>query len=545
MFFRNLFFALSLVLLTFSNSYSSVLDTIRPKPNPLSDETEFLDNIDSLTNNWYIQQSLKTIHDKEFAINHNSSDYIPEFSDQVYKDRLAKLPAIVNLVYNDKVKAFIDVYSKKKREKTEILLGLSDYYFPLFEAALDAFNLPHELKYLAVIESALNPLAVSRVGATGLWQFMYGTGKLYNLEINSLVDDRRDPLKATYAAAKYLKDLYGIFNDWSLAIAAYNCGPGNVRKAMARSKGKTDFWQIYSHLPRETRGYLPAFIAATYVMNYYKEHNIYPKKIALPLITDTIVLNHNLHLQQVAEVLSIPIEQLRELNPQYKRDIIPAAAKAYSLRLPYSYSVQFINLQDSILSYKDSIYFNKTSKNCNLIELSKSNPAALTSNTKRIRYLVKKGDNIKKIAQKHEVTIDEIKDWNRLKKSYVYAGQKLTLYVPVEKKTPPESQAKDNKTSTQPEVQKGKTDTNQHGKPDDIKITKNSSPRKDTLIKQTPSIQNKTIRKYVYYKVIKGDTLWEIAKKFPGVSGKDILSWNNIKNANQIIPGQVLKIMKE
>ena len=545
MFFRKMIAALSLVLLICNSSFSSVLDTIKPKACQLTDETEFLDNIDSLTNNWYIQQSLKTIHDKEFAINHSSSDYIPDFTDEVYKDRLAKLPAIVNLVYNDKVKAFIDVYSKKKREKTEILLGLSDYYFPLFEAALDAFDLPHELKYLAVIESALNPLAVSRVGATGLWQFMYGTGKLYNLEINSLVDDRRDPLKATYAAAKYLKDLFGIFNDWSLAIAAYNCGPGNVRKAIARSKGKADFWQIYNHLPRETRGYLPAFIAATYIMNYYKEHNICPKKIALPLITDTVVLNHNLHLQQVAEVLSIPIDQLRELNPQYKRDIIPAAAKSYSLRLPYNYSVQFINLQDSILSYKDSIFFNKNSKNCNLVELSKSNPAALTSNSKKIRYLVKKGDNIKKIALKYEVTIDEIKDWNRLRKSVVYAGQKLILYVPIEENTPAKISGNNNKPKEQPLSQIVKKGTKPNVNQTFVKPDKNTTVKNDTLNNQAISSQNKNTGKYVYYKVVKGDTLWEIARKFPGVTGKDILSWNNIKNANQIIPGQVLKIMKD
>jgi len=545
MVFKKIIAALSFALLLYNSSYSSVLDTIKPKAGGLIDETEFLDNIDSLTNNWYIQQSLKTIHDKEFAISHNSSDYIPEFTDDVYRDRLAKLPAIVNLVYNDKVKAFIDVYSKKKREKTEILLGLADYYFPLFEAALDAYDLPHELKYLAVIESALNPLAVSRVGATGLWQFMYGTGKLYNLEINSLVDDRRDPLKATYAAAKYLKDLFGIFNDWSLAIAAYNCGPGNVRKAIARSKGKTDFWQIYTHLPRETRGYLPAFIAATYIMNYYKEHNICPKKITLPLVTDTIVLNHNLHLQQVAEVLSIPIDQLRELNPQYKRDIIPAAAKSYSLRLPYNYSVQFINLQDSILNYKDSIFFNKNAKNCDLVELSKTNPAALTSNSKRIRYLVNQGDNIKKIALKYEVTVDEIKDWNRLKKSNVYAGQKLILYVHVEEKTPVKITAAEHKPKQDSMSQTVKPGTKLYVKPTVVKSGKNSTVHKDTMTKHPMTTHVNTNSKYVYYKVVKGDTLWEIAKKFPGVSGKDILTWNNIKNANNIIPGQVLKIIKE
>lgn len=522
---------------------AGVQDTIKQQDTVWTGESEFLDNIDSLTNSWYIQQSLNNQQLKEYAVNHNSAEYIPEFSDDIYRERLSKLPAVFNLVYNDKVKSFIDVYAKKRRDKTEIILGLSGYYFPLFESALDALNLPHELKYLAVIESALNPLAVSRVGATGLWQFMYGTGKLYDLEVNSLVDDRRDPLKATYAAAQYLKDLYGIFNDWSLAIAAYNCGPGNVKKAIARSRGKTDFWQIYNYLPRETRGYVPAFIAATYVMNYYQEHNLCPKKIDLPLVTDTIVLNRNLHLKQVAEVLSIPLEQLRDLNPQYKRDIIPAAAKSYTLRLPYNYSVQFINLQDSIINYKDSVFFNKNIKNSNLIELNKSNPAALILNGKKIRYIVKKGDNLKKIADKHHVTIDEIKDWNRLKKSYVYAGQKLTLFVESNEIIKSQSQTVlvKNPMNTNELISK---DTSNIQKKDDRKGVTPTQNKTTATGAKTQQLHNNNAGEYFYYKVVKGDTIWKIAKKFPGVSGDDILKWNKIKNPNYLLAGQVLKIKK-
>ena len=539
--FQRIFLSVALLLLVVNQGFSSVLDTIKQK-DTISEEAEFLDNIDSLTNNWYIQQSLNNIGSKEFAINHSSSDYIPDFPDDVYRDRLAKLPAVINLVYNDKVKSFIEVYSKKRRDKTQIILGLADYYFPLFEAALDALDLPHELKYLAVIESALNPLAVSRVGATGLWQFMYGTGKIYNLEVNSLVDDRRDPLKATFAAAKYLKDLYGIFNDWSLAIAAYNCGPGNVRKAIARSKGKSDFWQIYNHLPRETRGYVPAFIAATYIMNYYKEHNLLPQQIDLPLVTDTVVLNQNLHLKQVAEVLSIPIDQLRELNPQYKRDIIPAAAKAYSIRLPYNYSVQFINLQDSIMHYKDSIFFNKTPKNCNLIELNKSNPAALTANSKKVKYIVRQGDNLKKIASNHNVTIDEIKDWNRLKKSSVYTGQKLTLFVERKEQLPQKESSDTVKKGLQHSKSLVYKDSGNIKKPKTEVADKSKSESKEK--EQDGSIKNSNVTGFIIYKVVKGDSIWKIAGKFPGVSGQDIMKWNNIKNPNQLLAGQLLKIKK-
>ncbi len=492
-----------------------------------SDNSQFLDNIDSLSNTWYVQQAINILGDKKYALSTTSPDYIPDFSPEIYIERLSKLPAIIPLTYNEKVKAFIDVYNKRKRSTTEIMLGLCDYYFPMFEAVLDELDMPHELKYLAVIESALNPLAVSRVGATGLWQFMYATGRIYKLEVNSLVDDRRDPLKATYAAAKYLKDLYNIFGDWSLAIAAYNCGPGNVRKAIARSKDKTDFWGIYNHLPRETRGYVPAFIAATYIMSYYKDHNLSPRKVELPLYTDTIVLNRNLHLKQVADVLSIPLEQLRELNPQYKRDIIPAISKSYVLRLPYNYSVKFINLQDSIFAYKDSIYFASKIKDIDLVELSKSNPAALTANFKKIRYTVRKGDNIFKVAKKFEVGIDEIKEWNRIKKNSVYQGQKLIIY-----------QDKPINDTVVLKNSIDKTDKNEENKKATV-VNKPNSKNKTTP-KQV--VQKKSI--FINYKVLKGDTLWTIAKKFEGVTEKDIIAWNNLKSKHKLLPGQVLKIKR-
>lgn len=502
------------------NAYSQTIPPIDD-----SDNSQFLDNIDNLSNSWYVQQAINILGDKKYVLSNSSPDYIPDFSAEIYIERLSKLPAIIPLTYNDKVKAFIDVYNKRKRGTTEIMLGLCDYYFPMFEAVLDELNMPHELKYLAVIESALNPLAVSRVGATGLWQFMYATGRIYKLEVNSLVDDRRDPLKATYAAAKYLKDLYNIFGDWSLAIAAYNCGPGNVKKAIARSKDKTDFWGIYNHLPRETRGYVPAFIAATYIMSYYKEHNLCPRKVELPLYTDTIVLNRNLHLKQVADVLSIPLEQLRELNPQYKRDIIPAISKSYVLRLPYNYSIKFINLQDSIFAYKDSIYFASKIKDIDLVELSKTNPAALTANFTKVRYTVRKGDNIFKVAKKFDVGIDEIKEWNRIKKNYVYQGQKLIIY-----------QDKPQNDTLVKKTVKNEVNKSEVNKPSNIvnNSKNNISPK--------PLAQKKPI--FIKYKVVKGDTLWTIAQKFKGVTEKDLIAWNNLKSKHKLLPGQVLKIKK-
>ena len=282
----------------------------------------------------------------------NMKDENPTFTPEEYIERLRRMPTIMEMGYNEIVQRFIDRYMGRLRHSVSFMLGAANFYVPIFEEALEAYQVPLELKYLPVIESALNPKAVSRVGATGLWQFMLGTGKQYGLEVNSLVDERRDPVRASYAAARYLRDLYRIFGDWNLVIAAYNCGPGNINKAIHRSGGLKDYCQLYPYLPAETRGYVPAFIAANYAMTYYCEHNICPMSTRLPLQTDTIVVDRDVHLEQISAVLDLDIEMLRSLNPQYRRDIVPGTTKKYAIRLPMADTGRFIDMQDSIYSYR-------------------------------------------------------------------------------------------------------------------------------------------------------------------------------------------------
>ena len=292
----------------------------------------------------------------------NMQDINPVYSKEDYINRLLRLPNVMEMVYNEVVQKFIDRYSGRLRHSISYMLGASNFYIPIFEEALEAYQLPLELKYLPIIESALNPKAVSRVGASGLWQFMIGTGKQYGLQVNSLVDERRDPIKSSYAAARYLSDLYKIFGDWNLVIAAYNCGPENINKAIRRSNGNKDYWEIYPYLPKETRGYVPAFIAANYIMTYYSLHNICPMSTRLPAKTDTVMVNKNVHLEQVAEVIGINIDLLRSLNPMYRRDIIPGATEPYALRLPLTEVGKFIEQQDSVYNYKVDELLNKRSE---------------------------------------------------------------------------------------------------------------------------------------------------------------------------------------
>ena len=276
---------------------------------------------------------------------------IPMFDQQVYIDRLKRMPTAVEMPWNPVVQKFIDRYSGRLRRSVSVMLGAQNFYMPIFEQALEVYDLPLELKYLPVIESALKPNAVSRVGATGLWQFMVATGKRYSLKVNSMIDERRDPVKASYAAAHYLSDLYQIFGDWSLVIAAYNCGPGNIQKAIQRAGGKKDYWEIYPYLPTETRGYVPAFIAANYIMTYYCEHNITPMVATLPEETDTIMLFQNVHFKQVSDVLGIEMDELRALNPQYRRDVVTGYSEPTDLRLPKEYIEKFIDKQNEIFAY--------------------------------------------------------------------------------------------------------------------------------------------------------------------------------------------------
>ena len=361
-------------------------------------------------------------------------DVNPVFEKEVFIERLKRIPSIIEMPYNEVVQKFIDRYSGRLRHSVSYMLGASNFYMPIFEEALETYGLPLELKYLPVIESALNPKAVSRVGATGLWQFMLATGKRYGLEVNSLVDERRDPIKASYAAANYLSDLYKVFGDWNLVIAAYNCGPDQINKAIHRSKGSKDYWQIYPYLPKETRGYVPAFIAANYIMTYYCEHNICPMTTRLPAKTDTVMVSRNVHLEQIAAVCNIDIEQLRTLNPAYRRDIVPGATKMSAVRLPHTEVGKFIDLEDSIYAYNAEVLFSKRAT----VEVNDDVPTyTRKSSTKRSRkkasrsrgrsVTVKSGQTLSEIAKRNGTTVAKLKRLNGIKGSNIRAGKKLRV----------------------------------------------------------------------------------------------------------------------
>ena len=343
-----------------------------------------------------------------------------EVSDAVLRDRLSKLPTVIDMPYNSIVRSYIERYTRRGRDQVAALLGLSLYYMPIFEQALEAEGLPLELKYLPVIESALDPNATSKHGAAGLWQFMVGTGKGLGLEVNSMVDERRDPYKSSEKAAKYLKDLYNSYGDWSLAIAAYNCGPGNVNKAIARAGGNgRTFWDIYDYLPRETRGYVPAFIGASYAYAYHSQHAIAPTPSPLPLATDTIRVARLLHLGQVASTIDVPIETLRQLNPQYKQDIIPATTKPYTLILPQR-SVSAYIAREAEIHAKDSMYLKEYLNPANLDKKRQERTGTV--------YTVKKGDTLGGIARRYRVTTAQLMRWNKLKSAHkLRIGQKLRI----------------------------------------------------------------------------------------------------------------------
>ena len=292
--------------------------------------------------------------------------------------------------YNDVVHKFIDIYTGRLRRSVSAMLGSSNFYMPIFEEALDAYGLPLELKYLPIIESGLNPKATSRVGAAGLWQFMITTGKRYGLETTSLIDERRDPIKASYAAAHYLKDLYNIYQDWTLVIAAYNCGPGTVNKAIHRANGEKDYWKIYNYLPNETRGYVPSFIAANYVMNFYCEHNICPMEAKLPAETDTVIISKQLHFQQIADMCNVSMDEIKALNPQYRTNVIPGNQKPCILRLSHNAINSFIDAGDSIYAYKADELFTKR----NIVEVSNDISSWQNSQPKRGRYVRRHGRRV-------------------------------------------------------------------------------------------------------------------------------------------------------
>ena len=346
------------------------------------------------------------------------------FSDSVYMHRLYNLPTEMELSFNPVVRSYIEMYAKRRRDLVSYMLSIGDYYYPMFEEALDRYGLPLELKYLPVIESALNPVAVSRMGATGLWQFMLRTGQQYHLEVNSLVDERRDPYKSTEAAASYLSDLYKIYGDWNLVIAAYNCGPGNVNKAIARSGGVKDYWAIYYNLPKETRGYVPAFIAANYIMNYNDDHYICPKESSGEFMSlDTIHVTNEIHFNQISEVLEIPIEEIRRYNPQFKRDIIPGNHKPYILVLPANHMYAYISKSDEIKNHnKDRYLTNRMQTLTNMKDGTVTN-----GNVVNTYYRIKKGDTLGGIARKNRTTVRRLQSMNGIRSTKLSIGQRLIV----------------------------------------------------------------------------------------------------------------------
>ncbi len=375
---------------------------------------EFDADLDEIVHNWYLTNAQLGDCRKDTGLVLGNKE--------IYIERLQKLPYVMEMPYNDIVKKFIEMYLQKS-DKVEYMLGLGQtYYFPMFEEALERYGVPLELKYLPVIESALNARATSRAGAAGLWQFMVPTGRLYGLEVNSLVDERRDPLKASDAAARYLRDLYNIYQDWHLVIAAYNCGPGNVAKATRYAGGgKKDYWQIYPYLPSETRSYVPIFIAANYVMNYYREHNMCPMQPTVTVATDTIMVDKRINLQQVSELLNISLDELRFLNPQYRQDIVPGNIKPYPLVLPFNQLSAYIDNRDTIPLHRAAELVANRAE----VQPAQYNPS---SDGRVTYYKVRSGDTLGGIAARYHCTVNQIKRWNGLRGSMIRIGQRLKIY---------------------------------------------------------------------------------------------------------------------
>ena len=452
---------------------------------------------DSLLSIWYMQQKVSETIQEEYDM--DSLKFESNVPDSVYIERLKAMNSFIDLPYNDVVRNYIILYSEKMDTKMGQILGLCSYYMPVIEEIFDEHGIPLELKAMAVIESSLNPAAVSRAGAKGMWQFMYSTAKIYGLRIDSFVDERLDPVKAAHAAAEYLKDSYNIFGDWNLAIASYNCGAGNVNRAIRRSGGKRAFWDIYPYLPRETRGYVPAFVGALYTMTYYKEHGIVPQAVEMPVHVDTFKVNRMLHFKQVSELAGVPMEDLKNLNPQYKHEIIPGNEREYILRIPYTYTNAFIDHEDSLYTYKASDYFHPV-----VIKKIKDG-----GDGERIVHRVRSGEVLGKIAIRYRVTVSQIKRWNNLRSDNIRVGQRLVIYRGG--KAPASASASSS----------GKT------------VSQPNPPHKSTV----PANAD-----YTVYTVKSGDSLYLIAKNYPGVSAQNIMDFNGI--SSKIKPGMKIRIPK-
>lgn len=483
---------IAVTILTFGLSATAQEDTTSTT---IDAEFAIADMLDSLaTQKMFATAFSRPTFNKNNKYNF-AEDSVPRYDDYTYQARLAKLDAHspFDLVYNAHVKSFIDLYTIRKRESVSRMLGMSQLYYPMFEEVLDRYNIPLELKHLAVIESALIPYARSRAGAMGLWQFMYPTGKMYNLNVTSYIDQRCDPYKATVAAAEYLKSLYTMFGDWQMVLAAYNAGPGAISKAIRRSGGKKTYWEIRPYLPRETQGYVPAFIAANYVMNYCAEHNLYP---ASPLKTyfevDTVIVKEQMTFEEISQALNVSNDELLYFNPQYRKNLIPSGG--HSLCLPKDKIALFLSKEQEIYAAIE--------------EKRKENGVGLITEVKKV-HTIRQGESLATIARKYGCTVADLKTWNIInKRNGAYPGRKLTVYV------------REQQTVKSDNVQVAASNTNK-------------SENKQLA-------QNTVKSEYIYHKVKSGESFSTIAKKY-GVRINDIKELNH-KSSDNLQIGQILKI---
>lgn len=489
--------------------------------------------MDSLLNVWYVKRDLANQNAILCKLTDDTTKY--DHNDSLIYKRLCDIHTPIQVAYNDKVKRFIELYSVQRQRSSSVILGLAKYYYPWMKAIFDKYDLPEELVYITIIESALNPTAVSKAGATGIWQFMYGTGKLYGLEVNSYVDDRRDPYKATEAAARHFRDLYNIFGDWGLAISAYNCGAGNVRKAIQRSGGKTDFWGVYPYLPRETQNYFPAFIGAMYMMTYHNLYGIQPAKMSIPSDVDTVMINKETHFQQIANVLGISYDEIKTLNPQYKKDIVPAFSQPMPVRLRSNDLLRYIAMSDSVSKYNYDTYFNPT-KNLNQVAAAGTltdDGMMIVQKTPNKYHVVKKGETLSRIASKYGVTVTSLKSLNRLHSTSLRVGQKLLVKKGTTVKVP-NPNAKTVK-DTANAIAQNATDSVMTN----TDTMANAPAKSHQEIKPVPQKQPD----YTSYTIRQGDTLSSIARRY-GTTANEIAQYNNLANKDALRIGQKLKIPK-
>ncbi len=486
---------IAILIITSMSLAIKAQETDTAQQNEAKKTYDMVDSLEIFLKQWYYYTGRDTIC---YLEDDDRKYFDIDIPDSVFKERIEKISTPINVTYNSYVQKYIDKYVKRGHKLAPKLLGLSHQYFSMFEEKLDAYGIPLELKYLAVIESALNPRAKSPAGAVGLWQFMYKTGLNMGLEITSYVDERMDPEKSTDAACRYLKLLHSTYNDWTLALAAYNAGPGRINGAMKRS-GKSTYWEIWPYLPEETRNYVPGFIAMMYMFEYHDMHNFKPEKIDFYEDVDTVMVREQLHFAQLDSVLGIPVEETRELNPQYKLDIIPAKAKSYPLKIQRKYVSSFLELEDSIYHFQDSTIFK-------MVKTASPSGGYATEipSGEHITYTVRSGDMLGSIASRYHVSVANLKSWNGLHSDRISVGQKLKIY----------------------------------GKGAKVPTTASNNSS------QTSTTPQKTDPTYEYYTVQQGDTPAKIAAKYNGVSANDIIKLNGV-DPSKLRVGQKLKIRKK